>query len=468
LASPADIVVYGGAAGGGKTYALLLETLRHVDNPNFHFVLFRRSIPQITAADGLWTQASQIYPLMGAKSNESELRWRFPSGATGKFAHLQHDATVHDWQGTELPLIGFDELTHFTEDQFFYLLSRNRSTSGVRPYVRATTNPAAGSWVKRFLAPWVDASFPHPARHGEVRWFTRAAGEIHWVHEGWRDADGHGPKSVTFIFSSVYDNKILLGKDPGYLVNLKSLPAVEQARLLRGDWDILEGAYFDEWSESVHTRPAEPVPGWWRFFGGLDYGQSAPFCFLLCAADERGNVTVLDETYGARLHPSEQAHRIHLVMKRNGVDARKCQIWADPSIFPPKSPEARRARPGRYIAEDYWEAGLCPVPANNDRLNGWARLREYLHSTAAQAHHPPDDRAGTFTVFRGKCPHLTRTLATIRRDPRDPEDVDTNADDHAADALRYALMSRPASAQAQRKHQPDHRPWFLKRQEYYA
>ena len=181
----------------------------------------------------------KVYPLVGAKPSLGSLDWRFPGGANIGFRHLQHESDVLAWQGSQVAFLGFDELTHFTEHQFFYMLSRNRSTCGVRPYVRATTNPDATSWVKTFLAPWLDKNFPDPARSGEVRWFARIEGKITWVPQAWRDAEGQPPKSVTFVRASIYDNGIFLKQNPEYLTNLKSLPPLERARLLDGNWDIV-------------------------------------------------------------------------------------------------------------------------------------------------------------------------------------------------------------------------------------
>ncbi|HEU4752054.1 MAG TPA: phage terminase large subunit [Armatimonadota bacterium] len=236
LATPADIAVYGGSAGGGKTWALLLEVLRHVHNPGFGAVIFRRESPQIRNEGGLWDESMKLYPLLGARPREAMLDWRFPSGARLKFAHLQYEKDKQEWQGAQVPLLGFDELTHFTESQFFYLLSRNRSVCGVRPYVRATTNPDPLSWVKTFLAPWLDRQHPEPAQSGELRWFIRDGGQILWVPRGTPDA-----KSVTFVRASIFDNRILLAKDPGYLANLKAMSLVDRKRLLEGDWEIVEG-----------------------------------------------------------------------------------------------------------------------------------------------------------------------------------------------------------------------------------
>src|SRR5690606_2742766 len=152
LSTSADIAIYGGAAGGGKSWALLLEPLRHIHNPKFGGVIFRRESKQVTNEGGLWDESEKIYPLVGAKPRVGDLQWVFPSGCCLTFAHLQHETDKLSWQGSQIAFIGFDELTHFTRTQFFYMLSRNRSLCGVAPYIRATTNPDADSWVAEFIA----------------------------------------------------------------------------------------------------------------------------------------------------------------------------------------------------------------------------------------------------------------------------------------------------------------------------
>ena len=254
LASSADIVVYGGAAGGGKTYSLLLECLRHADNPCFNAVVFRRQSNQITNAGGLWDTAINIYSQLGAtfKSSPSP-QVIFPSGARISFNHLQLDRDVYNWQGAQLCFCAFDELVHFTEKQFFYMLSRNRSTCGVKPYIRATTNPDADSWVADFLSWWInqETGYPIPERSGVIRYLYRTDGELIWgdtVQElvDKYHADPALCKSVTFIASSIYDNKILLEANPEYLANLNGLDIVEKERLLKGNWKIRPsaGLYF--------------------------------------------------------------------------------------------------------------------------------------------------------------------------------------------------------------------------------
>jgi predicted phage terminase large subunit-like protein len=254
LSSPADIAIYGGAAGGGKTWALLMEPLRHMAVKGFGAVIFRREATQITNQGGLWDAAGKLYPEIGGRPKVSpKLMYQFPSGARVTFGHLNAEAEVQSWQGSEIALICFDELTHFSRAQFFYMLSRNRSDCGVRPYVRATTNPDSESWVADFIAWWIDqeTGLPIPERAGVLRWFARVDDEVVWADSPAELAARYGvqqadAKSVTFIPANVTDNQILLKKNPEYLANLKALARVEQARLLGGNWKVraAAGAYF--------------------------------------------------------------------------------------------------------------------------------------------------------------------------------------------------------------------------------
>jgi predicted phage terminase large subunit-like protein len=258
LATSADIAIFGGSAGGGKTFGLLLEPLRHKENPDFGAVIFRKTYPQVTNEGGLWDESSKVYPLLKAQPNKTEMAWIFPSGMKVKFGHLADEATLTNWQGSQIAMIAFDELTHFSEKVFFWMLSRNRTDSGVQPYVRATCNPDADSWVATFIAWWIgEDGYAIPERSGVIRWFARANEILVWgdsaaevlqqIEEMGLDPTGYLPKSVTFILSTLYDNKILMKNDPGYLANLLALPKVERERLLGdkqrgGNWKIREEA----------------------------------------------------------------------------------------------------------------------------------------------------------------------------------------------------------------------------------
>lgn len=280
LETSADIAIYGGAAGGGKSYALLLESLRNIGNPDFGAVIFRRVSTQITGQGGLWDTSRSLFPaLAGDPSTQPRYHWRFPSGAKISFAHLQYEQDVLGWQGAQIPLIGWDELSHFTEYQFFYMLSRNRSTCGVRPYVRGTTNPEAGSWVGRLIAWWInpETGFAIPERSGVLRYFSRLGNEMIWgntpqevvekaARTGMDGAARELVKSITFIPSTLDDNAILKKQDPSYRANLLALPRVERERLLGGNWKVKPagGTYFPR--SSVTILPAVPtdVVSWVR------------------------------------------------------------------------------------------------------------------------------------------------------------------------------------------------------------
>lgn len=283
LSTPADIAFYGGAAGGGKTYALLLEPLRHIATTNgFGAVIFRRESPQITNEGGLWDTAETLYQPLGANPRQAPvLDWRFgPHGNSIKFSHMQHEGDRFNWQGSQIPLICFDELTHFTRSQFFYMLSRNRTTCGVRPYIRATYNPVPsddeiGGWIHEFVGWYLDdnGEYPDMAKAGIVRWFVNLNDKLHWFGSQ-ADAAAAYPdipaKSFSFIPSSVMDNKILLDSDPGYLANLHGLDHVDQERLLKGNHKVKPEAgkvINRDWFPVVDVVPAayDAIVRFWDF-----------------------------------------------------------------------------------------------------------------------------------------------------------------------------------------------------------
>lgn len=258
LASSADICIYGGAAGGGKTYGLLLEPLRHINNSGFNAVIFRKDYTQVTSPGGLWDSSFLIYSHVKGSFplKTPKLHWSFKSGATVNFAHLGRNEDCDGWQGSQIALIGFDELTHFSEYIFFYMLSRNRTTCGIKPYVRATCNPDVDSWVAGFIAWWIDqdTGYPIKERSGKIRWMIRIHEEIMWtdskkeavmlaVNNGIAEREAETmPKSVTFIASTLQDNQILMESDPGYMANLQAMSLVERERLLYGNWKIKAAA----------------------------------------------------------------------------------------------------------------------------------------------------------------------------------------------------------------------------------
>lgn len=264
LFSSADIVIYGGSAGGGKTYGLLLEALRHIKKIGFSAVIFRHQSKQVRNTGGLWDTSTLLFYYLGGVPRESSLEWKFPSGSKVSFAHLEYEKDKFSWQGSQICFIGFDELTHFSWGQFVYMLSRNRSVCGVKPYIRATTNPDPDSWVRKFIDWWIDekTGYAIQERSGKTRYFVVLGDETFWAdtkEELLERFPDSLPKSVSFIASNVFDNEILLKNNPEYLANLQALPRFEREQLLNGNWNIrpTAGVFFQRsYFEIVDAIPS--------------------------------------------------------------------------------------------------------------------------------------------------------------------------------------------------------------------
>ena len=285
LETNANIAIYGGQAGGGKTWALLAAAARYIGTPGFGAVIFRRTLRQITNEGSLWDESMALYPELGGVPKQT-LDWRFREKegdskfiSNISFSHLQHEKDKLTWQGSQIAMIGFDELTHFSESQFFYLLSRNRSTCGITPFVRATTNPVSaddplGGWVNQLISWWIDqeTGLAIANRSGVVRWFIRRHGELVWSDSKEDLVSRFGrsdlsvddinqpvqPKSLTFIPAKLSDNPTLLEADPTYRANLLALPDVERERLAEGNWNakVQSGLFF----KTGHITTVSAIP----------------------------------------------------------------------------------------------------------------------------------------------------------------------------------------------------------------
>lgn len=299
LATSADIALYGGAAGCGKTFAMIMEPLRYASMAKFRAVFLRRTMPEVTGPGGLWDEASEIYPHLGAKSRQSPSHeFRFPSGMSVSFHHLQHEKDRFRWQGAQVELFLFDELTHFTAEQFWYLaLSRSRSRSGIKPYIRASTNPSPDSWVSSLVSWWIDhnTGYPIAERSGVVRYFVRIGDALEWGATREELAErfpGVEPLSFTFVPATLADNPHV---DPTYRSRLAAMGTVERERLLYGNWLIRDRVRHQVIvAERDVVEYHESTPEWdpakrqtLSLFGAWDFGTSTSLLVCLLAVVER-------------------------------------------------------------------------------------------------------------------------------------------------------------------------------------
>lgn len=402
-ACPAFESGFGGTKGPGKTLSMLMESTRHIGNPRYRGIIFRRTYPRLQEVmDRAW----EWFPLLGGKWVGDAHRWVFPSGAMLSMRHCQNEEDKRNYHGHEYHFMGFDQLEEFSETQYLFLMAQCRSSvAGLKPYVRVNFNPGGigHAWVKdRFLehgtrecAPWVptnDAGDPLPAR--------------------------------CFHYSNIYDNRILLEADPQYLQVLNSLPEQDRRALRDGDWDVFAGQVLTEWRREKHVIDPMPLDPSWPRIRMTDYGSARPFVTLWAALDKSvPRAYIYREVSKPGLLASEQAL---LVAKLSEGETIRLHV-ADPAMWI-KSPDS-----GKSIAQAYYEAAqIALTQANNDRLNGLARVREYLKDA-------PDGRPH-LQVF-SSCLQLIKNLPALVYDARKVEDVDTDGPDDEYDALRYGLMA---------------------------
>ena len=278
LKTPVDIAIYGGSAGGGKSFALLLDHLRHIHIPGYNGAFFRRTMKDIKNPGSLWDESLSMYSNFGGEPISYKAQWKFKTKdknhpAKVSMLGLEYEKELENYKGSQIPVISFDELNTFTERMFWYMLSRNRSGSlPIRPYMRATTNPAPGSWLAGLIDWWIgEDGFIIPERSNVIRYMHRYDNETHWGDTAEELKKKFGPdcdpKSFTFIRSTIYDNKALLENDPSYLANLKAQNKADRATLLDGNWKYKanSGMFFQEsWLHKVsHINEPMWVVQYW-------------------------------------------------------------------------------------------------------------------------------------------------------------------------------------------------------------
>ena len=401
LAAPETDVLYGGAAGGGKSYAMLVDPLRFAHRAAHRALILRRSMPELRE---LIDKSRELYPqaFPGCKFREVEKIWTFPSGAKLEFGFLERDADVYRYQGQAYSWIGFDEITHLnTEFSWNYLASRLRTTDPeITPYMRCTANPggAGATWVKKR---YVNPSEPNESFTGQ---------------------DGLTRK---FIPARLEDNPYL-ATDGRYEQMLKALPEVQRRQLLEGNWDITEGAAFTEFDVLVHVVTPFEIPIGWERLKGIDYGYaSESSCIWGCVDPSDGTLIIYRELYRKGLTGEMLAQ---MITNMELEDPYSVQGVLDTAAW------NRTGTTGPTVGETLQRAGHKLRRADKNRIQGKIQIHEYLRVQ-------PSGRP-KIQIFNS-CPNLIRELQSIPLDKSNPEDVDTHAPDHAYDALRYLIMSRP-------------------------
>lgn len=400
----AEVIGYGGAAGGGKTDALLgVGMLACWAFPGCNVVFFRRTYPELDGPGGAILRSRELFSGFASYDSTAHV-WSFPNGSIFKFAHCQSAGDVYRYQSQQFDVLLIDEATHFLEDMVLYLKTRNRATvDGLVPFMLLATNPGGVGhlWYKHWFVdqkPW---------------------GEVHRVY----GEDGVLGDHL-FIRALLSDNAILEERDPGYRSRLENQKAGVRRALLHGDWDVFEGMFFDTWDKSVHVIPQRPVEDGWFAWGGLDWGYRAPFGHLWLARNLVTEKTlVYNEAYQKGLTDPEQAI---LVRESTPPWARGHYSLADPSMWAKRTTE----KEARSSADVYREYGVTLRKAMNARIAGWRRVNEMLK---------PDGRDGPKLQIMENCENLIRVLPAMVHDETHIEDIAPSPHDHLVDALRYAL-----------------------------
>ena len=365
-------------------------------------LILRRTMPELRE---LIDKARELYPkaFPGAKFREVEKIWTFPSGAKVEFGFLERDADVYRYQGQSYSWIGFDEITHLpTEFGWNYLASRLRTTDpNIKTYLRCTANPGGVG------AHWVKKRYVEPSDN----------------NKSFKGSDGLTRK---FIPARLLDNPYL-AKDGEYEKMLLSLPPTQRRQLLEGNWDVAEGAAFTEFDSDIHVIVPFGLPIWWERFKGIDYGYASESCCLWGVVDpEDKTIIIYKELYRKGL--TGEALADNITQMEEG-EIKSIQGVLDTSAW------AKTGYTGPTIGEILQQRGHKLRRADKNRLAGKIQIHEYLKQNNITGR----PRLQIFNT----CINLIKEIQSIPLSKTKPEDVDTNAQDHAYDALRYMLMSRP-------------------------
>ena len=422
IKSAAFETLFGGAAGGGKSYGQLTDALLYaLKYPKSKQILFRSTFADLEKS--LIRVSLEYYPRDIASYNSSKHTWKFDNGSIIDFGYIQYEKDVYQYQSAEYDVIRFDELTHFTEYMYTYMISRCR---GANPYpkgIKSSTNPGGIGHV------WVKERFID-------------IGEPNTIHKCKLETG----ETVTRIFipSLVQDNKFMLTYDPDYIKRLDNLPEKERKALKYGDWDIYDGMFFPEYKRRIHViEPFEVDEHWGRYIA-LDYGLDM-FAVLFIAVDTKGKAYIYNEIHKSNLIVSEAAQVLRSYMRGKQFK----HIYAPPDLW------NRNRDTGKSTAEVFRENGIVLTKAGNNRISGWLSVKEWLkikkvrHEQTGELYEDSD-----LKIFNN-CLNLIRCLPQLQHDDKNPNDVATEPHEitHITDALRYFCVSRiaPSKSPAKKK-----------------
>lgn len=434
LAAPEQEVLYGGAAGGGKSYAMLVDPLRQMTNPKARGILFRRTNDELKELKAI---SKELYPqaIPGAKWAEKDSHWTFPSGATLWMTYLDRDDDVTRYQGQAFSWIGFDELTQWPSPYpWDYMRSRLRTTgaSGLTLYQRATTNPGGigHQWVKKM--------FVDPAPPGQSFWATDLETGKPLICPANHPRAGEPLLKRRFIPAKLKDNPYL-AEDGMYEANLLTLPEQQRKQLLEGDWDVAEGAAFSEWNREIHVIEPFKIPNSWTKFRAADYGYNDPSAVLWFAVAPTGQLIVYRELYGKGYRTDQLAAAIAEVEEDDKIS----YAVLDSSVWQLRGQD-RGDSLGDQINNRLRAYG-CKAFRPSDRSKG-SRVagKNEIHKRLQEV---IEDQNQAMLVFFNTCTECISQIPSVPLDKKNPEDVDTKSEDHIYDALRYGVATKPLRAE---------------------
>lgn len=407
LRAKTDEALFGGAAGGGKSDALLGFAIAYcLKYAGAKILILRRTLAELQK-EGSLIPRSQDLLANKWHWHDQKKKWIAPNSSVVEFGYCESERDVYQYQSAQYEVIIFDELTHFTEFQYTYMFSRCRSAKGYPPVIRAATNPGniGHSWVRRRF---IDVSPPGTPFTYQMR--NEITGEMRTM-------------SRVFIPARVSDNKILIDNNPGYVLFLQSLPPKSKAALLHGDWDSFEGQYFQEWNRDLHTCKPFQITSDWILERAIDWGMAKPLSCHWYAQAPSGRVYVYREYYITGKNAQEAGRDI----KRLSGNEKYRMTYADPSVF------ARKGEGPESIGEQLRREIGQIFPSKNDRINGWQAVRRWLELA-------PDGLP--WLIYFDTCINAIRTIPELIHDDLRPEDLNSDGEDHAADDLRYWAVMR--------------------------